>query len=111
MRGARAALDEIEKRRDVLRPAMLERGMDMAEIGAGHCRGGIEPWIFHRVARHDGKRKIPCPRRAEKFLGAIPPIVETAEKPDQHEARLARGFFDIEIDRIGMFEHAEIGEP
>ena len=94
-RGARAALDEVEKRLDVFCPAMLERGMNMAEIGAGQCRGGIEPWIFHRVARHDGKREIPRPRRAEKFLDTIPPIVETAEETDHHEARVARGLLDI----------------
>ena len=90
---------------------MLEGGMELAEIGGGHCRGGIEPRVFHRVARHDGEREVLRPRRAEKFLDAVAPIIQSAKEPDQHEACLARGLLDIEIDRIGMFEHAEIGEP
>ena len=110
-RRARAALDEIEKRRDVFRPAVLEGGVNMAEINGGDCRGGVEPCIFHRVARHDGEREILRPRRAGKFLDAVAPIVKTAEKTDQDKARLARGLLDIEIDRIGVFERAEIGEP
>ena len=99
-----AALDEIEQRRDVFRPALLERRheyrADQRRAPSRRRRAGI----VHRVARHNGKRKILAPRRAGKFLDAIAPIVETAEQTDQHEARLACGLFDIEIDRIGMFE-------
>ena len=106
-RRARAALDEIEKRRDMFRPAILESARGS---GGDRRRATVEAAssrrIFHRVARHDGQREILRSRGARKFLDAVAPIVKAAEETDEDEARLARGLLDIEIDRIGVFERS-----
>ena len=84
--------------------------MDTAEIIGGDRRGFVEPLVFHRVTRHDGESEVLASRRAGKFLDAIAPIVQTTEETNEDEARLARGLLDIKIDRIGVFERAEIGK-
>ncbi len=51
------------------------------------------------------------PRRGRDLVDAIAPVVEPAEQPDQHPARLGDDPLDIEVDRQRVLELGEPREP
>ena len=101
---------EVERAAHVLRTAGGEEGIEPREHRA--IDGGQlgEPRVVAAIAREKRQRNALRTRGVSDLLGAVAPIVETAEQPDDDAARAGDHLLDIKIDRHRVAEPRKIGE-
>ncbi len=103
--------EEVERARRILRPPCPSERGKRGEGVPVHRRKCGERFFHLRLGSDHGERQRMRAGEAGEFLEPVAPRLYPADQPHQHRPRGGEEVFEEEIDREGMTQCGEIGEP
>ena len=100
-----------EARAEIIGAALVEIAPDAVQRLGRERRGRLEPPIGAAVARKKRELDAAPSRQRRQFVDAVAPVVGAAEHAGDDQLRLRAHALAIEIDRIGVAQRRETGEP
>ena len=96
---------------EIVGAALVEIAPDAVQPLGREGRGRLEPPIGAAVARKQRELDPAPTRQRRQFVDAVAPVVGAAEHARDDQLRLRAHALAIEVDRIGMAQRRETGEP